>query len=202
MHGGDLVNAMSRDPLVVNTQDGSCWVRRALSSDGRGLYALAGSVPGVPDMVLATLRELAEHGLASMADVLPVPVGPEPQVDPVAAGRGLDLLALMDERAASVVSPVLAAVLDEAERLRTRVAELEAERHVTNDALDDAVQALRANRDQTAPTQTHPGLLVEQSHQLDPADAAFAAMACACPDGCSRDADYPGWTVHPGGGAR
>jgi BMFP domain-containing protein YqiC len=59
---------------------------------------------------------------------LPMPVGPEPQSDPVAAGHRLDLLSLMDDRAASVVSPVLAAVLTEAEALRARVAELEAQR--------------------------------------------------------------------------
>jgi hypothetical protein len=56
--------------------------------------------------------------------LIPASDGSATQVDPVAAGRGLDLLALMDERAASAVSPVLAAVLDEAERLRARVAEL------------------------------------------------------------------------------
>lgn len=28
----------------------------------------------------------------------------------------------------------------------------------------------------------------------DPADDAFAALACACPNGCSCEADYPGWT--------
>lgn len=68
-----------------------------------------------------------EELAAAVAELgaLPMPVGPEPQ-DPVAAGRSLDLLALMDERAASKVSPVLSGVLDEAERLRARVAELEA----------------------------------------------------------------------------
>ncbi|MFF4090343.1 hypothetical protein ACFYY9_26205 [Streptomyces nigra] len=48
--------------------------------------------------------------------------------DPITAGRQLSLLELMDDRAASVVSPVLAAVLDEAERLRARVTELEDQR--------------------------------------------------------------------------
>lgn len=33
--------------------------------------------------------------------------------------------------------------------------------------------------------------LREQAHQLDPADAAFAALACACPTACSCDADFP-----------
>lgn len=56
--------------------------------------------------VEAAVRELG---------ALPVPTG---AVDPVAAGRRLDLLALMDEHAASKVSPVLAAVLDEVEQWR------------------------------------------------------------------------------------
>jgi hypothetical protein len=66
-------------------------------------------------MVLATMRELAEHGLASVAFALPMPVGPAPQVS-------------------------------ELDRLRAQVAELLAERHVTNEALDDAVQELRARQ--------------------------------------------------------
>lgn len=76
---------VSRDPLVVNTQDGCCWVRRAWSRDGRGLYALEGTSQGAPDMVLASLRELAELGLASMADALPMPVGAEPEGEHYAA---------------------------------------------------------------------------------------------------------------------
>ncbi|MFE9845836.1 hypothetical protein [Streptomyces goshikiensis] len=41
-------------------------------------------------------------------------------------------------------------LLAEVDRLRARVAELEAERHSTNEALSDAAEALRANRDQIA----------------------------------------------------
>ena len=37
------MSAPLHDPLVVNTQDGRCWVRRAWSQDGRGLYGLEGS---------------------------------------------------------------------------------------------------------------------------------------------------------------
>lgn len=43
---------------------------------------------------------------------------------------------------------------DELSRLRTRVAELEAERHVTNEALSDAAEALRAGRDRIAELET------------------------------------------------
>ncbi|NWF25298.1 hypothetical protein HW130_03295 [Streptomyces sp. PKU-EA00015] len=38
------------------------------------------------------------------------------------------------------------------------------------------------------------GCLAEQAHLLDPADTAFAALACAHPECCSTDADYPTWT--------
>jgi chromosome segregation ATPase len=44
-------------------------------------------------------------------------------------------------------SPESAAELD---ALRARVAELEAERHITNEALSEAAEALRANRDRIA----------------------------------------------------
>ncbi|MDX3549544.1 hypothetical protein PV724_44525 [Streptomyces europaeiscabiei] len=38
------------------------------------------------------------------------------------------------------------------------------------------------------------GVAAEQRHLLDPADHAFAALACACPTACSCAEDYPGWT--------
>ncbi|MFF9894912.1 hypothetical protein [Streptomyces longispororuber] len=134
---------MSHDPVAVTTRDGVSWLRRAVTLDGRGLYAVDGAVPDCPEFVMATLPEVAERGIAGTADVLPVPVSQQPN-DAIAAGRHLDLLELMDDHAASVVSPVLAAVLDEAERLRARVAELEGQRDrrrvrlvaLQNDALD------------------------------------------------------------------
>lgn len=179
----------SRDPLVVNTQDGSCWTRRAVSRSGRGLYALAAVQGEVPDMVLATLAELAEHGLSSMSmHALPVPVGSEPQA--LSAERLDEILSCQPDgwleapwmfahvetdgdepayiRVFEVASGTTVAtlpdwagnlamwiadareampeLLSEVGRLRARVAELEAERHTTNEALDDAVQELRARR--------------------------------------------------------
>lgn len=106
---------------------------------------------------------------------LPVPVGPEPQplsverlqlrVDEVERAHTFDTAELKRqlESARALGARVihaeqrraeLEAVLgthrkdDQAEidRLRSRIAELETERHVTNEALDDAVQALRAGR--------------------------------------------------------
>lgn len=42
----------------------------------------------------------------------------------------------------------------ESERLRTRIAELEAERHITNEALSDAAERLRQDRDRIAELET------------------------------------------------
>lgn len=73
---------------------------------------------------------------------LPVPVGPESQplsLEREQEIRSLDLLALMDDRAAPVISAHLAVLLAEIDRLR-------AERHSTNEALSDATEALRAAR--------------------------------------------------------
>ena len=173
----------TRDPLVVNTQDGSCWTRRAVTREGRGLYGLEGTAKDAPELV-----DLAEHGLASMADALPMPVGPEPQgltaeqrsaiasligdAKPASAmllhafGEAvrdcrehehpksedfycLNLTAWMGERAGLVLRSLLDAEAESA-RLRARCAELEAERHSTNEALDDAVRELRARRSETA----------------------------------------------------
>ncbi|MFG2372615.1 hypothetical protein ACGFY9_14190 [Streptomyces sp. NPDC048504] len=64
----------THDPLVVNTKDGAVWQRRAVTADGRGLYAVTGSC-SCPEYLMATLAELAAHGIAGSADVLPMPVG-------------------------------------------------------------------------------------------------------------------------------
>jgi hypothetical protein len=72
-------------------------------------------------------------------------------------------LAIVLESACLLQSPETAAEL---ETLRTRVAELEAERHTTNEALSDAAVQLRANRDLIAeleaarvPGETYPPAL-------------------------------------------
>ena len=68
----------THDPLVVNTKDGAVWWRRAVTEDGRGLYAADGSC-ACPEFLLVPLSELATHGIVGSAHVLPVPVGPVPQ---------------------------------------------------------------------------------------------------------------------------
>lgn len=65
-------------PLVVNTTDGTCWTRREAEREGLPLYALEGTNP--PEFVMATYAELEKHGIAGVAFVLPMPVGPRPFV--------------------------------------------------------------------------------------------------------------------------
>lgn len=69
---------MTHDPRFVNTMNGACWERRAVTSLGRGLYAAAGSCK-CPEFLLVPLSELAELGITGSADALPMPVVPEPQ---------------------------------------------------------------------------------------------------------------------------
>lgn len=79
-------------PIAVNTADGTCWTRRGALRGGEALYAPEG-VCSCPEFVMATLAELAEHGIVGSADVLPMPAGPEPEVDDHAKapwGRGED----------------------------------------------------------------------------------------------------------------
>lgn len=72
-------------PERVRTSDGMVWVLRAETRGGLELYALEG-VCSCPPYVMATLAELAEHGIqsAELAAVvaelgaLPMPVGPMP----------------------------------------------------------------------------------------------------------------------------
>jgi hypothetical protein len=76
-------------PESVRTRDGITWTLRTVTSSGIALYAPKG-VCECPAFVMATLAELAEHGIqsaelaAAVAEhgAFPVPVGPESrQVD-------------------------------------------------------------------------------------------------------------------------
>jgi hypothetical protein len=209
----------THDPVVVNTRDGACWERRAVTDDGRGLYAVEGSCK-CPEYLLVPLSELARHGIVGQAFALPMPVGPDPsplerrqlRVDEVERAYTFDTAELkrrVGEAVATVarqaqkitelerianaerarvaaleaaaygdatvrlLSPVeqirhlhacVAAQLSRADTLdrlcreqraqadkaTARVAELEAERHSTNEALSEAAEALRADRDRIA----------------------------------------------------
>lgn len=150
---------------MVNTVDGTVWTRREGTRGGEALYAPEKC--GVcPSLLMATLTELAVQGIAGSADVLPVPAGPEPQalsVERLAEIRdravylhanGVDADEYELELSASVDVPAL---LDEVARLTSWVAELLAERHVTNEALDDVVRELRTSYAERARRETHPG---------------------------------------------
>ncbi|MEU1273065.1 hypothetical protein [Streptomyces sp. NPDC005799] len=64
--------------------------------------------------------------------------------------------------------------------------------------LDVPVTRLQRDlRDLAARQRLAAGTAAEARHQLDPADTAFAALACEHPEKCSCPADYPAWT--PGG---
>lgn len=156
-------------PLVVNTTDGTCWTRRAVTRGGLALYAPMG-VCSCPEFVMATMAELAEHGIAGSADVLPMPVGPErgrlraafvvaletaARTQPCSCGSEIWSSCYHPDRpgrthAERRADAVLAVRDVELERLRARVAELEAERHSTNEALSDAAEQLRTDRDRLA----------------------------------------------------
>jgi hypothetical protein len=223
---------VSHHPLVVNTADGSCWTRRAVTSDGRGLYALAGSVAGVPDEVLVSLADLAELGIIGSAFALPVPVGTglrseldQAHDDVVGAclarweeeqenarlrlalksaqrrarrrlphereglifrleqdNKQLHAFVEIANEAARVQREAWEGAQDELERLRARVDELLAERHTTNEALDDAVQALRAD-------QAEPAKGPSAAESADKLTALFAPTQVLReePDGCPRN---------------
>ncbi|MEU0667147.1 hypothetical protein ABZ508_02780 [Streptomyces lavendulocolor] len=72
---------MSHDPVTLTTSEGTRWIRAAVTRDGRGLYRPE-LAPNCPEFVMATLDELAEHGIkgqplaAAVAELgaLPLPV--------------------------------------------------------------------------------------------------------------------------------
>ncbi|MCM1974594.1 hypothetical protein [Streptomyces sp. G1] len=166
-------------PLVVNTKDGTVWTRRGAFRGGEPLYAPQ-AICQCPELVMATLPELAEHGIAGTADALPMPVGPEqPLALPWAHAMSDDDLHLfLDDLVSAALNRwrsepetpdrvTLAEVEKACARWRTPgqgyrsdesevdvllawVAELEAERHSTNESLSEAAEQLRADRDRIA----------------------------------------------------
>jgi hypothetical protein len=139
-------------PLVVNTVDGTVWLRRAATRGGLALYAPQ-DVCRCPEFVMATEAELAEHGISGSADVLPMPVGPVVRSELDQARDdvvGACLARWEEEQDNARLRLALASAKRGRSQLRARVTELEAERHTTNEALDDAVQALRAARAEPA----------------------------------------------------
>jgi hypothetical protein len=122
-----------------------------------------------------------EQLAAAVAELgaLPMPVGSQPQeLDGVRKHIAELVYATYGQRdtertlgiADAVMPAVRAALVSATAGLLARVAELEAERHTTNEALDDAVQALRADR--TEPDAPY------VSRLLPPRDAVCARPEC------------------------
>lgn len=131
-------------PLVVNTRDGSCWTRRTVTAGGIALYAPE-AVKTCPAFVMATLAELAEHGIVGSADALPMPMGPEPQ--PSDGFRVVVELANADNRSDADWAAELAenALEGQGFKVSATVAELaEPAGLVPEAALDVAVEELSA----------------------------------------------------------
>jgi hypothetical protein len=104
--------------------------------------------------ILARMKARRLALTVACVGAVPVPVGPEPQ-----ALEALGQVVAEIERFGIYGAAVPAAkalvkrageLVTENAALRARVAELEAERHSTNEALSDAAEALRANRDRIA----------------------------------------------------
>lgn len=131
-------------PLVVNTKDGLCWLRRAVTRDGLALYAPEG-VCVCPEFVMATEAELAEHGIVGSADVLPVPAAETHAALEDTLGALLARHAEVETLRARVGDAVAtvarqAQKIAELERIanaeRARVAELEGE-HASSRTVDE-----------------------------------------------------------------
>ena len=105
------------------------------------------SVPGSTDQESrARAGEMLDAFAAEVraeTPTTPSPAGDQPQPcddQRLAEIQSLDLLAMMPDKSAAIVSGHLAALLAEVQRLK-------AERHSTNEALSDAAEALRDMRD-------------------------------------------------------
>jgi hypothetical protein len=97
------------------------------------------------EQILARMKARRLQLAVARAGAFPMPVGGERTLDVVEEELAGVHLAFWEEvRAYARLRLALQAVRRDRSRLRARVAELEAERHSTNEALDDAVQALRA----------------------------------------------------------
>ncbi|MEE1818007.1 hypothetical protein PUR59_23670 [Streptomyces sp. SP18ES09] len=71
----------------------------------------------------------------------------------------------------------VAAARTDVPELVAEVQRLRAERHSTNEALDDAVKALRVQQDRIAELEARLGRDAEQRHLMDPLDHALEALA-------------------------
>jgi hypothetical protein len=150
------------------------WVRRAVTQDGHGLYAPEG-VCSCPEFVMATLAELAEHGIKGQDPVadavaalgaLPVPVGTAPLSPQGPARTMLDHArkALNARMTKDDLRLVLENVVTYGASLEARVAELIQQR---DRIANDTIKALAASDDATHSVDEDPiaySLTVEALH--------------------------------------
>lgn len=155
-----------------------------MTAAGVALYALAGSC-NCPEYLMASESELAAQGIAGTADVLPMPVGPEPlalsverlneitaRAEAATAGpwctdsweiyQGTEyqpgISQWIGETCRGTSSPeqdradaeFVAAARADVPALVAEVRRLLAERHSTNESLDEAIQALREKEQREA----------------------------------------------------
>jgi hypothetical protein len=112
---------------------------------------LEGVKGDVPELVLASLSELAEHGLSSMSmHALPMPAGSVPLRDAEDELTGARLSLFEEEQENARLRLALQSARRGRRELRAQVAALRDERHSTNEALSDAAERMRADRDRIA----------------------------------------------------
>lgn len=198
-------------PLVVNTKDGTVWTRRSVTRGGLALYAPEG-VCQCPEFVMATLPELAEHGIVGSAHVLPVPVGPEPLAlsGPIcsqaeARAAGLDIAPSVEEldaMASTIVAagdplsaevslaqavPLLGAAVT---GLRARVAELEQQLAAKDRPADEDPIAYALTDKATAPMPAPQREASPRQERLRDLLAAQRAMVLEDPHDSPLHHDY------------
>jgi hypothetical protein len=187
----------THDPRFVNTRDGVCWERRAVTDSGLGLYAVEGSCK-CPPFKMATLAELAEHGIVGSADVLPMPVGPKPRTLDVVEDEltGVSLSLYEEERASERLRWALASAKRGRARLRAQVAELE-------HTVQQMVEGLNGH-DCPPPDETPLQAVTRFAVRLMEAERLLAEDGCSCPPavhphqvGCPLDLPAPGSSERP-----
>ena len=129
------------------------------------------------EQMLSRMKARRLARVVAREGALPMPSGPEPRdVEDELTGANLSLWE--EEQATARLRWALASAQRGRRVLRARVAELEAERHSTNESLDDAAKALRADRDRIAE--------LEQVIADAPASYALMDRAAAVADRLTR----------------
>lgn len=112
----------------------------------------------------------ADESITSLSEAvaalgaLPMPAGPALERDIEDELTGARLSLYEEELETARLRLALKSAKRGRSRLRARVAELEAERHSTNEALSDAAERMRADRDRIAELEAAPKTVFRASH--------------------------------------